>query len=206
MRADTILDLITVQDVWLMRRVQRWRAPRWVRLWMIVATRAGDGWLWYAQAPVILLFGGHPRFLCEAAAGIGAAASIGTFQTLKRKIGRKRPCMLGLHSWATLLPPRSVFFPFRSYDDGLRHFHPAHSFLPRASSHPALLFFEHRCLPPNSWDALSERRAGRRRDRAPTWVFRRPPERCSSIGGASAARRSMPGSLGCAGPLSAVAG
>ena len=111
MNADGILGLINDHDLRLMRRVQRWRAPKWIRLWMIVATRAGDGWLWYAQAPVILLFGGHARFFCEGAAGLGAAASIGTFQILKRKTGRKRPCALGLHSWATLLPPDQFSFP-----------------------------------------------------------------------------------------------
>lgn len=111
MNADGLLDLITHQDLRLMRRVQRWRAPRWVRLWMILATRAGDGWLWYAQAPVILIYGGQARYLGEAAAALGAAVSVGAFQALKRKIGRKRPCALGLHSWAKLLPPDQFSFP-----------------------------------------------------------------------------------------------
>jgi hypothetical protein len=30
-------------DYGLMRRVNRWRAPRWIRWWMLLATRAGDG-------------------------------------------------------------------------------------------------------------------------------------------------------------------
>jgi peptide/nickel transport system permease protein len=38
-----------------MRRVNNWRAPRWIRLWMICATRGGDGWLWYAMGFAILL-------------------------------------------------------------------------------------------------------------------------------------------------------
>ena len=32
-----------------MRRVNRWPAPRWIRVWMICATRGGDGWLWYCD-------------------------------------------------------------------------------------------------------------------------------------------------------------
>ena len=37
---------LSAPDRKLMRRVNRWRAPRWVRWWMLGATRAGDGWLW----------------------------------------------------------------------------------------------------------------------------------------------------------------
>ncbi len=39
---------IQSNDHRLMRRVHRWRAPRWFRILMIGATRGGDGWLWYA--------------------------------------------------------------------------------------------------------------------------------------------------------------
>ena len=35
------------RDHRLMRRMNRWRAPRWIRIWMIAATRMGDGWIWY---------------------------------------------------------------------------------------------------------------------------------------------------------------
>ena len=56
-----IFDLIVAGDYGLMRRVNRWRAPRWVRLWMTCATRGGDGWLWYTLGALLLLFGGQPR-------------------------------------------------------------------------------------------------------------------------------------------------
>jgi len=39
----------------LMERVGHWRLPRPVRLWMIGATRCGDGWLWHALAIYLLL-------------------------------------------------------------------------------------------------------------------------------------------------------
>ena len=32
------------RDHRLMLRMNRWRAPRWIRIWMIAATRMGDGW------------------------------------------------------------------------------------------------------------------------------------------------------------------
>ncbi len=43
----TVWGFIEQRDHRLMRRMNRWRAPRWIRYWMIAATRMGDGWLWY---------------------------------------------------------------------------------------------------------------------------------------------------------------
>src|SRR5216684_2769713 len=59
---------IDTRDQDLMRRINRWRAPRWVRLWMIYATRCGDGWLWYALGIVLIIFGRTRRL-----AAIGSA-------------------------------------------------------------------------------------------------------------------------------------
>jgi len=47
------------RDQRLMRRMNRWRAPRWIRIWMIAATRLGDGWIWYGLG--IMLFASAPR-------------------------------------------------------------------------------------------------------------------------------------------------
>jgi len=106
-----MLNYISGRDHKLMRRVNRWSAPRWVRLWAVCATRAGDGWLWYAMAALILLFGGPERFLAVAAAALSSAAGIGIFLTLKRVTGRRRPCAFEPHCWATLLPPDQFSFP-----------------------------------------------------------------------------------------------
>jgi undecaprenyl-diphosphatase len=38
-----MLSIISSGDQRVMRRVNRWKPPRWIRLWMILATRAGDG-------------------------------------------------------------------------------------------------------------------------------------------------------------------
>ena len=67
-----VLEFIAARDYKLMRRVHRWPAPRWIRVWMICATRGGDGWLWYAMGAIILLFGGHSRFAAVGAAGLAA--------------------------------------------------------------------------------------------------------------------------------------
>jgi len=94
-----------------MRRANNWFAPRWVRWWMIGATRAGDGWLWYSLGLLILLFGGSDRFTAVMAAALAALASIAVFQVMKRTTGRRRPCEVEPHCWATLLPPDQFSFP-----------------------------------------------------------------------------------------------
>jgi undecaprenyl-diphosphatase len=95
----------------LMRKVNRWRPPRWMRLWMVAATRGGDGWLWYAMGLVVGLFGGPERFQALSAAGAAAGVGIGLFLRLKRLCGRKRPCALEPNCWTTLLPPDQFSFP-----------------------------------------------------------------------------------------------
>ena len=94
-----------------MRQVNRWRPPRWLRLWMIAATRCGDGWLWYGIGAVVLLFGGLERFAALLATVSAVAIGIALFLKLKRAFGRKRPCALEPHCWATLLPPDQFSFP-----------------------------------------------------------------------------------------------
>ncbi|HUP05466.1 MAG TPA: phosphatase PAP2 family protein [Bryobacteraceae bacterium] len=106
-----MLGYITRRDHGLMRRVHRWRAPRWIRVWMICATRGGDGWLWYALGLVVLLFGGDERFRAVGAAGLAAGAGIAAFLQVKKAAGRRRPCALEPHCWSTLLPPDQFSFP-----------------------------------------------------------------------------------------------
>lgn len=94
-----------------MRRVNRWEAPVWIRRWMVLASRGGDGWLWTAIGVVVILFGG-PRRLDALEAGFASvAASLATFFVLKRMTGRERPCAHEPHCWASLLPPDRFSFP-----------------------------------------------------------------------------------------------
>jgi undecaprenyl-diphosphatase len=106
-----MLNYISRRDHRLMRKVNRWPAPRWIRLWALCATRGGDGWLWYGMGAVILLFGGPMRFAAVGAAALAAAAGIAIFLTLKKATGRKRPCTFEPHCWATLLLPPVILFP-----------------------------------------------------------------------------------------------
>jgi len=106
-----VLEFITARDYSLMRRVHHWPAPRWIRVWMLCATRGGDGWLWYAMGIVILLFGGPSRFEAAGAAALAAVTGIALFRLLKKKINRPRPCTIEPHCWSKRLPPDRFSFP-----------------------------------------------------------------------------------------------
>jgi len=107
----SMIQLVANQDLRLMRRVQRWRPQRWVRVWMLWATRAGDGWAWYALGLGVLLFGGANRFIALLCAAIAEAAGAAAFLALKQRIGRKRPLEMGRVCWVSLLPPDQFSFP-----------------------------------------------------------------------------------------------
>lgn len=107
----TMLQFIASGDHKLMRKVNKWPAPKWVRLCAVAATRAGDGWLWYLVGLIILLAGGESRFEAVAAAGSAALVAMATFKAIKHISGRKRPCQIEPHCWATLLPPDQFSFP-----------------------------------------------------------------------------------------------
>jgi undecaprenyl-diphosphatase len=109
--AKAVWDQIQSNDHRLMRRVHRWRAPRWFRILMIVATRGGDGWLWYALGLILVLYGGEQRFAAIGAAASSAAAGIFLFRALKHSSQRKRPCEIEPHCWASILPPDKYSFP-----------------------------------------------------------------------------------------------
>ena len=95
------LTLISESDHTLMRRVHRWHAPRWIRVWMVCATRGGDGWLWCAIGLATLWLGGNRRFAAIGAAALAAGMGIVAFLNLKKATGRKRPCALEPHCWAS---------------------------------------------------------------------------------------------------------
>lgn len=107
----TVWGHIDRRDHRLMYRLNRWRAPRWIRWWMIVSTRLGDGWIWYAVGALILFNGGPRRFEAAGAASAAALAGIVVFKTLKLLSHRPRPCASTPHCWSTILPPDQFSFP-----------------------------------------------------------------------------------------------
>jgi undecaprenyl-diphosphatase len=106
-----VLTFIAHRDQRLMRRINQWYAPRWIRLWMIAATRGGDGALWYGIGLLVLLFGGEDRLFAIAAAALAAGTGITIFLRIKKWTNRQRPCAYEPHCWARLLPPDQFSFP-----------------------------------------------------------------------------------------------
>ena len=109
--ARQVWGFIERRDYRVMRRMNRWRAPRWIRYWMIAATRMGDGWLWYGLGRMLLLFGGEQRFAATGAAGSAAIVGVLVFKVLKRLSQRPRPCQYEPHCWSNILPPDKFSFP-----------------------------------------------------------------------------------------------
>ncbi len=109
--ARAVWNQIQSNDLRLMKRVHRWRAPRWFRLFMIFATRLGDGWLWYAIGIILVFFGGPSRLSAIGSAGLAAILGIFLFRLLKQVSKRSRPCELEPHCWSMILPPDQFSFP-----------------------------------------------------------------------------------------------
>jgi undecaprenyl-diphosphatase len=108
---DSFVRFLESGDHKVMLRVNGWRPPRWIRVWVLCATRGGDGWLWSSLGALILVFGGAARFFALAAAMIAAGAGIALFLWLKRRFRRRRPCAIQPICWHELLPPDQFSFP-----------------------------------------------------------------------------------------------
>ena len=111
MRNSRVVGFITTHDMTVMRRCNLWMPPRWVRVWMMAATRGGDGWLWVAIGLAVLAFGGTDGLAAVLAAGLAGAIGVMVFLLLKKAANRPRPCAIAPHAWATLLPPDQFSFP-----------------------------------------------------------------------------------------------
>src|ERR1700690_285506 len=109
--AKTVWGFIENRDHRVMRRMNTWKAPRWIRFWMLAATRMGDGWLWYSLGAILLAVGGSRGYEAVGAAGLAAIVGIFVFKVLKNLSHRQRPCQLQPHCWAKVLPPDQFSFP-----------------------------------------------------------------------------------------------
>ena|SRR5271165_3471750 len=106
-----MLNMIVRRDYSVMHRANNWDAPRWIQLYALGSTRGGDGWLWFAVGLAVLLLGGPERFAAVGAGTLAGLLSVASFIGLKRVAGRRRPCHIEPHCWATLLPPDQFSFP-----------------------------------------------------------------------------------------------
>jgi undecaprenyl-diphosphatase len=105
------LTTLSLPDHNLMRRVNRWRAPRWVRWWMLLATRAGDGWLWAAIGLALLCSSGPMRFRAVESAACAVTAGILIFHKVKHVFCRTRPSDIEPHCWARIVTRDRFSFP-----------------------------------------------------------------------------------------------
>ena len=102
---------LSAPDYFLMHRLNRWRPPRWIRVLMLAASRAGDGWLWWCCGLAVLVSNDAARYRAVAAATLAVIIGIAIFKVVKRTVGRRRPCAIEAHCWSSLLPPDQFSFP-----------------------------------------------------------------------------------------------
>ena len=105
------LETLSQPDHRLMRRVNSWSAPRWVRWWMLLATRAGDGWLWGLIGIAVLCSPAVTRVLALESSAVAVAVGVAVFLATKRAFRRRSPSDIEPHCWARI-NTRDVFsFP-----------------------------------------------------------------------------------------------
>ena len=163
--AKAVWNQIQSNDYRLMRRVHRWRAPRWFRILMILMTRMGDGWLWYSLGLILLVYGGEHRFLAIGAAASAASRRHPAFSRPEKNQQTPAP----LRNRTPLLvpdpPTRQIFFPLGPHHHRLRHRPLARPVLSAIARRPAGRSPANRLLAHNPRHALSKRRPSRFRHR-----------------------------------------
>jgi len=111
-----VLAYVNDSDLRLARRLQGWLPPSWFRLWMIVATRLGDGWLWAITGLVLLADEPYRRLLLPAA--LAAALANATIVLVKPRLRRPRPCELRPQAAFGVAPPDMFAFDEFSFPSG----------------------------------------------------------------------------------------
>lgn len=107
----TVRGFLQYNDTRLMKRIHRWKPPRWLRFWTLLVTRLGDGWVWYVLGLIILLAGGQRRFAALGAGLLASLSGILVFRQLKLISKRPRPYQVVPHCWAMITPQDRFSFP-----------------------------------------------------------------------------------------------
>jgi undecaprenyl-diphosphatase len=87
----SVLAHVQASDDRLSGRILEWQAPRWVRVWMLGATRLGDGWLWLLTA-ALLAAGGNRGLQVLSACAVSAGLANLLLVCVKGRFRRARPC------------------------------------------------------------------------------------------------------------------
>ena len=166
--AKAVWNQIQLNDNKLMRRVHRWRAPRWFRILMIVSTRGGDGWLWYALGLILLfLRGAQFAARCGCISRFGRSrrdSSIPRPQALEppQAALRDRAALAGLPSCRRT----NTHISLGPFHHGIRNRNFDWALLSAAARVLAGDSVSDRRFAHHSWNALPERCAGGVRDRS----------------------------------------
>jgi undecaprenyl-diphosphatase len=87
-----VLSYVSHRDFLLSGRLVAWSPPRWFRVWMVGASRLGDGPLWIATGLLLLAVGSSVSLRTLAAVAVAMGLANLVLVGLKRKIHRRRPC------------------------------------------------------------------------------------------------------------------
>jgi undecaprenyl-diphosphatase len=105
------LSALSRPDYLVMRGLNRWSAPGWFRWWMLLATRAGDGWLWGMLGIAILCSSAPSRFEALGAGLLAVGSGTLIFRYLKRVVCRTRPRDIEPNCWAPVATCDRFSFP-----------------------------------------------------------------------------------------------
>jgi undecaprenyl-diphosphatase len=87
---NAMIAYVNQSDLRLSGRLKGWTPPRWFRVWMIWATRLGDGWLWLSTG-LFLTLGGSQYHAVLSAIAVAAGLTNILVVLLKRRFRRHRP-------------------------------------------------------------------------------------------------------------------
>ena len=87
----SVLAYVLASDDRLSGRLLEWQPPGWSRVWMLAASRLGDGWLWLATALLLAASGDRGLSVLSAGAVSAGLANV-LLLCVKGRIRRSRPC------------------------------------------------------------------------------------------------------------------
>ena len=186
-----MLEFVKARDHRLMSRVNGWSAPKWVRIWMICATRGGDGWLWYAMGLAILLFGGQGALCRDGRGGRGIRAGYRRVPLVEAADGQAPAMSDPTALLGDAVAAGSVLLSVRALDHCFRGCHASQPFLSFVDGRLDDLRYQRRGVARPARHALSERRTGRFDSGSLAGllvVHRRSPERTAYISSRKALR------------------
>jgi undecaprenyl-diphosphatase len=101
-----VLSYVNERDLRITDRLFAWAPPRWFRVWMLSASRLGDGPLWILTGLLLLLHGSSFCLRTLAAVAVAMGIANAALVVLKRTFHRPRPCETARHPHFDVAPLR----------------------------------------------------------------------------------------------------